>query len=114
MELGLKYALSSRTFVVEVVISVSPPPMMPARATGLLSVRNDENRRIQLALHAVQRCQLFVQPGATDDDLTALQLIRIEGMQRMAQFHHDVIGHVRDVVDGPHAHGFKPLPEPVR
>ena len=55
------------------------------KSDSLLSVRNDEDRRVKLALNAVQSCQLFVQPGAADDDLTALKLVRIEGMQRMAQ-----------------------------
>ena len=35
-------------------------------------------------------------------------------MQRLTEFHQDVIGHIRNVVDGADADAFEALPEPVR
>ena len=44
--------------------------------------------------------------GPADDDLAAVELVEIEGVQRLAAFHEDVVGDIDDVVDRPNAQRF--------
>src|SRR5689334_967331 len=54
---------------------------------------------MQLALHPIERFELFSLTCETDDDLTALKQIEIEGVGRMAHLHQRVVGRVSSVID---------------
>ena len=84
------------------------------------TVGDDQHVRRQVALDAVEGLQCLFRPGRADDDgrrLAAgagLQFVVVEGVQRLAPFQHDVVGHVDDVVDGPHAGIGEPPLHPAR
>ena len=49
---------------------------------------------------AVEGTYLFPGPPPADDYLRVLELVKIEGVQGLAHFHHDVVGHIDNIVDG--------------
>ena len=60
--------------VVIAEISVSAPPMTPAKRDRPVCICDDEHRGIQFTLDAIQRRDLFIQPRAADDDLAAFSV----------------------------------------
>ncbi len=47
----------------------------------------------------IDRDELFARAATADDDLLAAQLVEVEGVQRLAALHQDVVRDVDDVVD---------------
>src|SRR5213076_968752 len=92
---------SSRTFVVPSPISVSSPPMIPARAIGR-SVSAMSRSSGSRSRSIPSRVRSFALIRATDDDLAASQRVVVEGMQRVAERQHHVVGDVDDVRDRAH------------
>ena len=72
-----------------------------------MNVSNDQHRWIQLSFFSIERCQSFIELCSTNDDLPAAERVRIECMQRLAEFQHDVIGDVGNIVDGADAKIFQ-------
>ena len=61
----------------------------------------------KLALLIVERGDLFAFAGLADDELCALELIEVEGVERLTTFEEHVIGHIDEVVDGSLADGLE-------
>ena len=103
MVVGSKLAASSSTSVVDSPISVSSPPMIPASATERSA--SAIIRSVGSSLRSTPSRVRIVSPGtgAADDDLPALQGGQVEGVQRVAEREHDVVGHVHDVGDRAHS-----------
>ena len=80
---------------------------------GALLVGNDKIASIERVSLAVERGEGFTFRSAAHDD-AAIQLRRIESMQRLAHFHQHVVRDVHDVVDGPQADALEFLLQPVR
>ena len=74
---------------------------------GAFGVADAEVTGIEGAFLAVQGDDLLALGGGADDDAVAAQLVQVEGMQGLAAFEEDVVGHVHDVGDGTHAHGMQ-------
>ncbi len=72
-------------------------------------VRHQNRERVEFAIRAVERGQVFARFGQTSDDRRRFALgafhqrVVIEGVQRLPHFEHHVIRDVHDVVDRPHA-----------
>ena len=104
MPIGWNQAISSSTSVVASSISVVAPPMIPARPTGTSSPsqmsRSSGVRRRSTSSRVVSvspsRADAHPEPGPGD-------LGQVVGVVRLAQLEHDVVRHVDDVVDRPHA-----------
>jgi hypothetical protein len=58
--------------------------------------------RLELPLDAVQGANRLSRNGPADDDLPAFQRGQVEGVQRVAEREHDVVGYVHDVGDRAH------------
>ncbi len=70
-----------------------------AETDGVLGVGDDDGVRIDPAHLAVEALHRFVGFPSAHDDGIAVQSIEIEGVQRMAEGDHHVVGGVDDVVD---------------
>ncbi len=68
-----------------------------------LDVGDHEHLVVECAFHAVQRDDPLARRGTADDQPAAADLAGVERVQRLPVGEHDVVGHVDDVVDGPHA-----------
>ena len=77
-----------------------------------VGVGDDQHLRIERTIDAVERLDAFAFHRAADADLSAGQLLQIEGVHRLAEFDQHVVGDVHHVVDGPHACGLQPGDEP--
>ena len=67
----------------------------------------------QGSLNAVE-CHKFLSLTCPSyDDLAALNLSGIEGVERLSYFHQDKIGHINYVVDWPESNGKKPFLKPL-
>src|SRR6185437_15008638 len=60
-------------------------------------IGDDQVFRIKLAVNSIQCLECLTWASATDDDLSALELVEIESMGGMAQFHQGVIAGVHGV-----------------
>jgi hypothetical protein len=115
---GLKQALSISTSTVAGLISLFWPPMTPARASGLVSsamssicslsvcclpssVMNFARRR-----RGGRQWRATRRPRGEEPE--------IKGVQRLADFEHDEIGDIHDVVDAAQAGFFQEGAHPVR
>ncbi len=87
---------------------------------------SDRSRRVrdqkrvvrELALHAVERRELLAlarkpHPYRDTPGLVAGEQVRVERVERLPEFEHDVVGDVHDVVERTPAGGDDPLGEPV-
>ena len=90
----------------------------PAHDTGeadrLLRVGDHQCVAGQLAVFAVQRCQMLAFDGPANDDLVVHHGVEIEGMQWLADLEHHVVSDIDDVVDGRLALFREPLLQPLR
>ncbi len=118
VEEALKHAASRRMSVVASETSVVSPPITPASAIGpdgsvmrSVSVASDP-------VLAVERSDGLAFGGGTNDDGGLAVALRdgahVEGMERLAELVHHVVGHVDDVVDRPRARRNDPLGQPRR
>ncbi len=73
-----------------------------------IGVGDDQHLRIEGTIDAVERLDAFAFHRAADADLSAGQLLQIEGVHRLAELEQHVVGDVHHVVDGPHAGGLQP------
>ena len=114
MPYGSKFAASRSTVVVPSPISVSSPPMIPASAidrsasaitrSSVTSSRTTPSRVVSFSPGA----------GAADDDLPAVERGEVEGVQRVPEREHHVVGDVDDVRDRPLPASEEPRPQPLR
>ena len=78
--------------------------VLPADDAGeadrALRVRDEEHRRPQRVLDAVECGEPLAVAGWAHDDRGLSELGEVEGVQRLAVLEHDVVRHVDDVVDG--------------
>ena len=75
----------------------------------LLAVGDDEVVGAELALLAVESGHRLALAGAPHDDARALQLLEVEGMERMSELEQDEVGRVDHVADGPHSADAQPF-----
>ena len=68
--------------------------------------------RCELALFPVQRRDALAGRRSPHDDPSVVESRPVEGMERRAEGEHDVVRHVDDIRDGPHAGGNEPCPHP--
>ena len=69
------------------------------QGNGLGTIADDQVIGGQLEVLLVQGGDLLTILGAADDDLAAFQRVHIEGVHRLADLQHDVVGDVNDVGD---------------
>ena len=87
---------------------------------GLGFVRDEEHAAVEPAFLAVEGHELFAFGGAAHDDgrpgagAGPGQEAAIEGMQRLADLEHDVIGDIHHVAEAADANLFEGLLEPIR
>src|SRR6185437_11512470 len=63
---------------------------------------------------SIERAHGLARPRPAHDDAMLGEAVVIECMERLAEFEHDVIRDVHDVVDGGLPQRFEALPQPVR
>ena len=80
----------------------------------LVGVGDQQVVRIERAGDVVERDELARLAGAAHDDLALGDFRVIEGVQRLAEFEHDVVGRIDDVVERAHPAQFQPALEPRR
>ncbi len=85
-----------------------------ANRAGAFGVGDDQHLGIQRALHAIQRPKTFAGARPTDHQRASGDAIEVEGVHRLAELEHDVVGDVHHVVDRADAGRGQPLGEPVR
>ena len=78
------------------------------------SVGDHQHRRIELALLAIERHQLFAGLGGTHNDPTPTNQIEIEGMEWLAELEQDVVGSIDHRVDRANAAVEEATLHPVR
>ena len=100
---GSKFAASSRIDVVSSLTSVLAPPITPAIPDRPGGVRDHEILRVEPALRPVERLELLARRRPAHDDPSAVELVEIERVQRVAEREHHVVGDVDHVRDRPHA-----------
>ena len=86
------------------------PPMTPAMAMGPRSSAITRLRGIERVLLLVQRHDLLARARRAHEDGGAAQQVPVEGVHRLRELGHDVVGHVDDVVDRVQADGLEPRP----
>ena len=109
-----KLAASSRMFVVSSVISLSalpmtPPMADPPSASPISSISVESVRSVPSRVS-----ERLARPRPANDDAATAHPIEVEGVQRLADGPHDVVGDVDDVVDRTHARVGQPCLEPGR
>ena len=80
----------------------------------LFTVTDDQHLRGELPVDAFKSHDRFAFFSVADDDLVVLHVPEIKGMQRLAEFEHDIVCDVNNVVDCPHTTGPQTLSEPTR
>ena len=83
------------------------------QANGLFPVGNHQHPRLQPAHRAVQGGDGLPFPALPHHDFAGGHVPVVKGMHGLAIFQHDIVGDVHNVVDGPHAVGPQPLPQPL-
>src|SRR6185369_6844325 len=86
---------------------------------AFLFVGNQQHFARERAVLVVERLEFFLIGGATNDDGGLIILafgdeMIVERMQRLADFEHDVVGDVDNVVDAADADLFQSGPQPIR
>ncbi len=69
--------------------------------------------RVERALLAVERDDLFALGGVADDDLGAGEFLRVEGVHGLAVFEHHIVADIDDVVDRTQADGGEAALDPL-
>ena len=77
-------------------------------------IGNDDIGRRQGALDTVQRDNFLTLLRPADDDLSAADLGRIEGVQGLSELEQDEVGNIHHVVDGTQTDGQQLLLQPLR
>ena len=77
--------------------------MIPAKAIAPFGVGDDEILGVELPRVPVEGGELLALARPAHHDLPAAERVEVEGMERVAEGEHDVVGHVDDVGDRPHA-----------
>ena len=80
----------------------------------LLGIADGQVAFREFMLHAVERLERCSVGHRLYDNLMPLHHVGIEGMQRLAIGHHDIVRDVYDVIDGAQANGGKSVLQPVR
>ncbi len=114
MPTGSKLAASRRTFAVSSRTSVSSPPMIPAKAIAPSASAMTRSLRVELPRVPVEGGELLALARPAHHDLPPRERVEVEGMQRVAEREHDVVGHVDDVGDRPHARSGEARLQPRR
>ena len=113
MQAGWKYALSSAMRVVAPSISDSSPAHDATDRGRTLGVGDDEHVGAQRAIHAVERAETLAGARTADDEPPSSKLREVEGVHRLPELEHHVVGDVDDVVDRTDAGRFEPIAQPV-
>ena len=113
MEMGSNHADSSRTLRVAELISLSAPPITPPMATAcaasaITHISGESARSMPSSV------RIFSPARARRTTMRrSARRSRSKACMRLAQFEHDVIGGVHDVVDGGLPERFEAPPQPV-
>ena len=115
MPVGSNHAISSATVVVVSSISVSAPPMIPARPIGRSSA-SQINRSSAPSVRSTSSSVVSVSPASAgaDPEPVAAERRQVVGVVRLAELEHHVVADVDDVVDRAHAGCGEPLGHPRR
>ena len=108
-----KCALSSSMFGVVAVTPLSSPPITPPMATARCASAMTSCCGVEPVGAPIEREEFLALPRHAHADV-AVELVGIEGVQRLAEFEHHVIGDVHDVVDRAQADRFELAPQPLR
>ncbi len=81
---------------------------------ALAGITDKQHILLQLMLLAVQGYERFIRLSPTYHNAVAVQAVVVEGVQGLAQFQHNIVGNVYDVVDGPNALSLQSLSQPKR
>ena len=79
---------------------------------GPRGVADKSVARFQHAFLPVQSHQAFTLGGRSHNNAAAFQLVAVKGVQRLAQFHQNIVGDVHQVGNGAHPHGVQPVAHP--
>ena len=74
--------------------------MIPAKAMGRSASAMTSMSCFQFPFGFIQERNLFPGLGLADFDLGTVNLSQVEGVQGLAHFEKNEVGHVHDVVDG--------------
>ena len=85
-----------------------------AERNGAASIGDHAHSGLQLVGFVIDGDELFACPRIADDDLTAIQLVEVERVQRLAAFHQHVIGGVDHIVDRRNAESRQSTGHPCR
>jgi len=77
-------------------------------------IGDDEHGGFQFEFALIDGGDLFAWFSAADDDFSSLKALIVEAVERLADFHHDVIGDIDDVANCPNSNGFQTSRHPVR
>ena len=83
-------------------------------AIGSLRILDHQHIALQCTLGLVQCHEALAGLRILNDDLSAFDLIDIEGVDRLSVFQHDEVRDIDDVVDGTHPRVHQSLLEPPR
>jgi hypothetical protein len=86
----------------------------PGQRDRAVGVGDYQIGRVEVAVDAVQRSHLLTRARAAHDDLPVGELCQVEGVQRVAETDHHVVGDVDDAGDRPHAGSVQPRAQPER
>ncbi len=81
---------------------------------GLVLIRDHKHRVVQLALYAVQRCDLFAVPRVAHIHFVAFKIAQVKRVHRLAVFQHYIVCNIHNVADRPDAACAQPFPKPAR
>ncbi len=79
---------------------------------GAFLVTKEDIAHFQGAILAVQGREGLAFPGLANDQVAALNIPLVIGVNRVIHLKHDIVRHIDNQVDGPHADGLDPLPQP--
>ena len=111
---GAKYAASNTTRFVAVVISEFAPPITPPMSSRIVGIGDHQHAGGQRPLLAVERGHGLARLRAAHLDHAAAHLGEIEGVHRLPELEHHVVGDVDDVADRADAVGEQPVLQPLR
>ena len=114
MAAGLNQALSSRMLVVAVGDLGVEPAHDAGQGHRPGAIADDQVIGGKRALLLIKGGEQLALACPADDDPAPVQPVAVEGVQRVAELHHDQVGDVDHVVDGTHPDGIQPLDKPSR
>ena len=112
---GSNQAISNAMVVVESLISLSRPPMIPPTPIGV-SLASQINRSsvVKRALDTVERDHRLAVGRAAHPETAAAQRVEVVRVVGLVELEHDVVADVDDVVDRTHSRGSQTMCDPVR